>query len=69
MYIGVHMSEGDPTDEIVKTVKKRNIDLLTVLTHKEGSGNTSCSISNNELVRRMPCSILVVKKEPQAAAF
>ena len=57
--------EGDLVDEIVKVVKSRNVDLLIMLGHAESRiehflfGHT-----NDALLRKMPCSILVVKKEP-----
>jgi nucleotide-binding universal stress UspA family protein len=57
--------EGDLVDEIVKVVESRNVDLLIMLGHAESRiehflfGHT-----NDALLRKMPCSILVVKKEP-----
>lgn len=57
--------EGDLVEEIVKTVKSKNIDLLIMLGHSESRiehflfGHT-----NDALLRKMPCSILVVKQEP-----
>lgn len=69
MSIEVLMPKGDPTDEIVKTVKEKNIDLLIMLAHEEGHlEHFLFGKSNNELVRRMPCSILLVKKEPPTLA-
>jgi nucleotide-binding universal stress UspA family protein len=70
MHIEVLMPEGDPTDVIVKTVKEKNIDLLVMLAHEEGHlEHFLFGRSNHELVLRMPCSILLVKKEPKAVAF
>jgi universal stress protein A len=70
MRIEVLMPEGDPTDVIMKTVKEKNIDLLIMLAHEEGHlEHFLFGKSNHELVLKMPCSILLIKKEPQAVAF
>ncbi len=70
MPIEVLMPEGDPTEIIVKTVKEKNIDLLVMVAHEEGHlEHFLFGRSNHELVLRMPCSILLVKKEPQAVTF
>ncbi len=66
MPIEVLMPEGDPTEEVIKTVKEKKIDLLVIIAHEEGHlEHFLFGRSNHELVRRMPCSILLVKKEPQ----
>lgn len=68
MTIKEIVSEGEPTEEILITVKKERIDLLVMLAHEEGFlENLIFNRSNDELVRKMPCSILLVKKEPEAA--
>lgn len=65
--IEVLMPEGDPTDEIVKTVKEKKIDLLVMLAHEEGHvEHFLFGRSNQKLLMKMPCSILLVKKEPEA---
>lgn len=62
------VSDGEPTEEILITVKEKQIDLLVMLAHEEGFlENLIFNRSNDELVRKMPCSILLVKKEPEAA--
>lgn len=59
--------EGEPTAEILKAVRDENVDLLIMLAHEEGFlENLIFNRSNDELVRKMPCSILLVKKEPAA---
>jgi universal stress protein A len=68
--ISVELKEGDPIEEILKTVKEEKIDLLVLLAHEEGHlEHFLFGRSNHELVRRMPCSILFVKKEPHAVRF
>lgn len=57
--------EGEPTEEILKVVKEENIDLLIMLGHEEGRlEHFLFGRSNEALIRRMPCSIFIVKKEP-----
>ena len=70
MQIDVIIREGEPTAEILAVIKERKIDLVIMLAHEEGRlEHFLFGRSNDELIRRMPCSILLVKKEPQAAAF
>ncbi|MGC1456060.1 MAG: universal stress protein [Nitrospirota bacterium] len=69
MHIDVLLREGDPIAEILDVIKKKKINLLIMLAHEEGRlEHFLFGRSNEELVRRMPCSILLVKKEPEAAA-
>jgi nucleotide-binding universal stress UspA family protein len=59
--------EGDPTKEVLNAVKEFNIDLMILLSHQEGRlEHFLFGRSNEDLIRRMPCSILLVKKEPEA---
>jgi universal stress protein A len=68
----VLMREGRPTEEILKVIKEENIDLLIMLAHEESRLEHFESIlenflfgrSNEELIRKMPCPILLVKPEP-----
>ncbi len=63
------MKEGDPFDEIIKAVKEKNIDLLIMLAHEEGHlEHFLFGRDNEDLIRKMPCSIILVKKEPHKAA-
>ncbi len=57
--------KGDPTAAVLDAVRDERIDLLVMLAHEEGHlEHFLFGRSNEELVRRMPCSILLVKKEP-----
>ncbi len=68
MHIDVLIREGEPTAEIETLVKEGNIDLIVLLAHEEGDlEHFLFGRSNHELVRKMPCSILLVKKEPGPA--
>ncbi len=56
---------GDPIEAVLDAVREERIDLLVMLAHEEGRlEHFLFGRSNEELVRRMPCSILLVKKEP-----
>jgi nucleotide-binding universal stress UspA family protein len=66
--ISIELKEGEPTAEILRTVKEDKIDLLVMLAHEEGHlEHFLFGRSNHELILKMPCSILLVKKEPQVA--
>lgn len=59
------VEEGDPEKEIFKTVRSEKIDLIIMLAHEEGHlEHFLFGRSNEEIIRKMPCSVLLVKKEP-----
>jgi nucleotide-binding universal stress UspA family protein len=63
--IKVLIGEGEPTEEILRVVTEAAIDLLIMLGHEEGRlEHFIFGRSNEELVRLLPCSILIVKQEP-----
>ncbi len=65
MSIRESVKEGAPTAEILKAVKEENIDLLIMVAHEEGRlEHFLFGRSNEDIVRKMPCSILLVKMEP-----
>jgi universal stress protein A len=58
--------EGKPVDEILKVIKEQNIDLLVLPAHEETRlEHFLFGRENEELMRKMPCSILFVKNEPE----
>ena len=64
--IDVMLKEGDPLKEILAAVQEKHIDLLVMLAHEEGHlEHFLFGRSNHELILKMPCSILLIKKEPQ----
>jgi universal stress protein A len=64
------IKEGEPTKEILKVVKEENIDLIIMLAHEEGRlEHFLFGRSNEDIIRKMPCSVLMVKKEPEPVAF
>lgn len=63
------IKEGNPSDEIIKMVKEEEIDLLIMLAHEEGHIEHFLFGRENEaLIRKMPCSIMLVKMEPSKVA-
>jgi len=67
MFIQELVREGEPTKEILKTIEEEKIDLLVMLAHEEGHvEHLLFGRSTEELVRKMPCSIMLVKKEPES---
>jgi nucleotide-binding universal stress UspA family protein len=70
MHIEVLIREGEPTAEVLALVREKKIDLLIMLAHEEGRmEHFLFGRSNEALIRKMPCSVLLVKKEPEPAAF
>lgn len=64
------IKEGEPTEEILKTIREEKIDLMVLLAHKEWRlEHFLFGRSNEELIRRMPCSIWLVKNEPQSVEW
>ncbi len=62
----VLIAEGDPVKEVEAAVKTHRIDLMILLAHDEGRiEHLFFNRSNNDLIRHLPCSVLLVKKEPQ----
>jgi nucleotide-binding universal stress UspA family protein len=59
--------EGDPFEEIMKVIEEKKIDLVISRAHEEGRiERLLVGGSNDALIRKMPCSILLVKKEPDS---
>jgi universal stress protein A len=64
--IDIMLKEGDPVKEVLTAVKEKEIGLVVMLAHEEGHlEHFLFGRSNHELILKMPCSILLVKKEPQ----
>ncbi len=62
--------EGNPADEILSVVKEEKTDLIILLAHEEGHiEHFLFGRSNEEIIRRMPCSVLLLKKEPEPVKF
>lgn len=62
--------EERPTEAVLNMVREKKINLLIMLAHEEGRlEHFLFGRSNEEIVRKIPCSILLVKKEPGVSAF
>ena len=64
------ISDRDPVEEIVKVVGEEKIDLLVMLAHEEGRlEHALFGGEKDAIIRKMPCSILLVKKEPESVKW
>jgi nucleotide-binding universal stress UspA family protein len=64
------VKEGEPEKEIFETVEAEKIDLIIMLAHEEGHiEHFLFGRSNEEIIRKMPCSVLLVKKEPGPVTY
>jgi nucleotide-binding universal stress UspA family protein len=64
------IKEGDPVEEIMKVIEEEKIDLVILRAHEEGRiERFLVGGSNDALIRKMPCSILLVKKEPDSVSY
>ncbi len=62
--------EGEPSKEIFKVVKDEKIDLLVMVAYEEGRlEHFLFGRGTYEIVRKMPCSIFLVKKKLQPAPY
>ena len=67
---GMHIEEftrwGEPVKEIGEIVEKEKIDLLIMPVHKKGHIEYYVfGHDRDEIVRKIPCSILLLKPEPE----
>jgi len=66
----VLVKDGRPIDEIVQVVQDEKIDLMVLLAHEEGRlEHLLFGRDNDAVIRRMPCSLLLVKREPDAVKW
>jgi nucleotide-binding universal stress UspA family protein len=65
MQIKEIIREGKPIKEILKVVAEENIDLIIMLVHSEWRlEHFLFGRIKEEVMRKMPCSILLIKEEP-----
>ncbi len=65
MKIKIIVKEGDPVEEILKVIDKEKFDLVVLRANKESRfEHFFIGGSNDALIRKMPCSIYLVKNEP-----
>jgi len=66
--VQVLIREGHPNKELFKVIEDEKIDLLILLAHEEWRlEHILFGRANDEIVRRMPCSVMLVKQEPSPA--
>lgn len=59
------ISDQDPVKEIAKVVREEKIDLIVMLAHEEGwLEHALFGGEKDSIIRSLPCSMLLVKKEP-----
>jgi nucleotide-binding universal stress UspA family protein len=60
------IKEGDPVEEILKVIGEEMIDLVVLRAQEEGRiEHLLIGSSNDAIIRKMPCSIFLVKNEPE----
>lgn len=69
MTVKTIVKEGEPVKEILNTVEKEKIDLVVLRAHEESRiEQFMVGSSNDEIIRKMPCSIFLVKSKPKIKA-
>lgn len=62
--------EGDPIEEIMNIIGEEKIDLVILRAHKESRiERLLVGSSNDAIIRKMPCSVFLVKGELEKEAF
>ncbi len=70
LNVEVLIEKGEPTTQILKVAKEKEIDLIVLRAQEEGRIEHFLFGSGNEdLIRRMPCSFMLVKHEPEPVAW
>jgi universal stress protein A len=65
LAIQVDIAEGPPQQEILRAVKDNQIDLLIMVAHPEGHLEQMLfDRLNEEIHRKLPCTVMFVKQEP-----
>lgn len=65
--ISVLVKRGDPKEEILRVIEENKIDLMIMLAHEEWRLEHFLFCGATEaIIRRMPCSIMLVKEELSA---
>ena len=64
LKIKLIIKEGDPVIEILKVIGEEKMDLVILRSHEEGHfERLLVGSSNDGIIRKMPCSIFLVKKK------
>jgi universal stress protein A len=60
------IKEGDPVEEILKAIEQEKIDLAILRAHEQGRIESFLvGSSNDAIIRKMPCSVFLVKNKPE----
>ena len=66
MKVKTVVKEGNPVEEILKYVEKEKVDLVVLRAHEKSRlEKFMVGSSNDEIILKMPCSILLLKNEPK----
>ncbi|HVN23561.1 MAG TPA: universal stress protein [Syntrophorhabdales bacterium] len=69
MKIKEMVKDGDPAEVIIRTIQEEKADLMIMARHEEGRIEHILYYRGiDEVTRKMPCSILLVKAEPFSEA-
>jgi universal stress protein A len=56
---------GEPAEVIMQVAEEKDIDLIIMSTHEKGRLEQFLfGYTNEKIIRKMPCSVLLVKQEP-----
>jgi universal stress protein A len=70
MSIKEMIREGNPIKEILKVIKEEDINLIIMLAHSEWRlVHFLFGRIKEEIIRKMPCSVLLIKEEPGKVAY
>jgi nucleotide-binding universal stress UspA family protein len=59
--------EGEPVKEVLRVVEDEKTDLIILVAHAEGKiEHFLFSKDTHEMIRQLPCSMVLVKVEPSA---
>jgi universal stress protein A len=68
--IQILVRDGDPEKEILHVVEEKKIDLLIIIAYPEGRlEHFFFGRTNEDLLRKLPCSVLFVKKVPMKLPY
>ena len=70
MNVNIILKEGEPNKVLFKVIEEQNIDLLIFVSHSQWRmEHFLFGRSNEEIVRKLPCSVMLVKNEPHAVDY
>lgn len=64
------IKDGAPAQEIGEVVRQEKVDLVVLLAHEQGRlEHMLFGRDDDEIIRSLPCSMLLVKKEPEPVVW